>query len=217
MTAKDAPKERETWRDWLPADALDPGELLPRSKVLALAERYAAPTDERTMRYWEAEGLIPRPTHDHAVDGERARYPWWQVDLLWQVRQFKYWKWSNEKIRQHTPTKVRQLARTPPVDREWLLAPPDPHREHARVLLGSGLPYAIGPGLLPGDQPFIAEVFKDELRRTLARVAADFDHRYGIRVAEFTITLRTTENEGYPVASVAIDSDSTEGTGGRSY
>ena len=130
------------------------------------------------------------------------------------MHQFKYWKWTNEKIRRHTPAKVRLLACETPPDREWILAPPDPVRERARALLGGGLPYAHGPGVLPGSQPYVAEVFKVNLQEALDRVAASFNQRYGMLVAEFTIEMKTVEGEHYPVGSFPIDSDSTKGPGG---
>ncbi len=79
--------EPQDWRDWQPAGAPDP-PLLTRAEVLALLERWATrpPVDERTLRYWEARGLVPRPTRTVHAGAYRTRYPSWVADLCATIR-----------------------------------------------------------------------------------------------------------------------------------
>ncbi len=73
---------RETWRDWVP-DAGDPA-LLTRAEVLARLERYGLNVSERTLRYWESQGVLPAPTVEK--EGKPGYYPWWFIDLVFHVR-----------------------------------------------------------------------------------------------------------------------------------
>ncbi len=42
---------------------------------------------ERTLRYWESEGILPSPTIEK--DGLPGYYPWWFVDLVWLLRRLQ--------------------------------------------------------------------------------------------------------------------------------
>lgn len=82
----------ETWDKWAAEDAPDPGELWTRADILAAVERLnirrpdsgRSLVSERTIRYWESVGVVPKGTA--AKQGYRyLLYPWWYVDLLYQV------------------------------------------------------------------------------------------------------------------------------------
>jgi DNA-binding transcriptional MerR regulator len=74
--------KRATWREWVP-NAGDPA-LLTRTEVLAKLERLGLNVPERTLRYWEATGILPAPTIEKP--GLPGHYPWWIIDLIWLLR-----------------------------------------------------------------------------------------------------------------------------------
>lgn len=85
---------RETWRDWAAPGApgtegsTSPQEMLTRDELLATVERWGVkPVSERTLRFWEDEGVLPRATVEGEPGHQRAMYPWWVADLIAQVRQ----------------------------------------------------------------------------------------------------------------------------------
>ncbi|MDP9374567.1 MAG: MerR family transcriptional regulator [Chloroflexota bacterium] len=106
--------EPQDWRDWQPADAPAP-PLMTRAEVLALLERWGTepPVDERTLRYWEARGLVPRPIRTVHAGAYRTRYPSWVVDLCATIR---FWQRDGSKLA-HIARLVRaeaaRLARNP--------------------------------------------------------------------------------------------------------
>ena len=77
--------KRETWREWVPS-AGDP-ILLTRAEVLTKLERLGLNVPERTLRYWEANGILPTPTIEKP--GLPGYYPWWIIDLIWLLRRLQ--------------------------------------------------------------------------------------------------------------------------------
>lgn len=203
--------KRQTWREWIELAESEGADipLLTRGELLVQAERFGAVVDERTLRYWEAEGVIPRPTRDHTGPGERARYPWWVVDLLWQVRQYKHWGMTLAQLRRRMPAEARRLAALPPPARRWLHSPLT--REVERAALVFGLPTAIGPSRDVSDTvPWVAPIFKHDLRVILDRLADALSQRHGIIVTDFSIEMKTAEGERLTIALPPIDSNSGE-------
>lgn len=210
MTTKSG---RANWREWVGLVEAEGADipLLTRRELIALAERFGAPVDERTLRYWETEGVLPRPTRDHTAVGERARYPWWAVDLVWQIRQYKHWGLTLEQLRQRMPAEARRLATLPPPERQRLLRPLNEAEEHIAALLGNTLPYAIGPSRGPGSGvPWVAPIFNHDLRVILDRLADSVSQRYGIIVTDFSIEMKTVEGERLTITLPPIDSNSGE-------
>ncbi len=113
MAERDAEGRRDTWRAWVkPApDAPDP-PLLTRAELLATVERLGVqpPVDARTLRYWEAEGLLPRPTLAYHAGATRTRYPWWVADLIIQIRRYQDRGFGNTEIRRRIRAEARCLA-----------------------------------------------------------------------------------------------------------
>lgn len=118
---------RQTWREWVSGANSDPEypPLLTRREVLATAEQLGVtpPVDERTLRYWEAEGIVPRPTLDYTSRGERAKYPWWMPDLLWHVRRYQHMGMSTQQLRARIPAEARLLSYKSFIDKPF----PRPH------------------------------------------------------------------------------------------
>ncbi len=84
-----------TWEQWIPAENYPKSsELLRREEVIARAHELnvrradGREVDERAMRYWEKRGIIPQGTEP--LRGYRYKlYPWWVVDLLYQVCRYQ--------------------------------------------------------------------------------------------------------------------------------
>lgn len=76
----------ETWKDWLPADAAEPAELITRDELIARLAAMGAEVNTANLRYWEYVGIVPRAVkrwHDGAV---RAVYPAWMGYLVFALR-----------------------------------------------------------------------------------------------------------------------------------
>ena len=123
------PVRRETWREWVPDDA-DP-VLITRAELLAKAERLGLKLDYSTLRYWEAERVIPAPVVEK--NGLPGRYPWWMIDLVYQIRRMQDEGLTLDTIRRRVRAEAPFLALwmryigNP--GREWLLGeyrPPAP-------------------------------------------------------------------------------------------
>lgn len=136
-TAESRPPAGGTWRDWLSPGKADP-ELVTRDELLATVERWgvAPPVTERTLRYWEDEGVLPRATRDGPPGRERAVYPWWVADLIAQVRQYQD---RGADIKQ-LPMRMRMAA-------YWLSKVPSPRDMPERPGLSPARPPTLTPEL----------------------------------------------------------------------
>lgn len=87
----------DDWKKWQSEFAPAPTELWTRAEILATAKRLGArrpdgkPVDDRTLRFWEENGVIPRGIEGKlSARGYTYRlYPWWVVDLLHQVCRYQ--------------------------------------------------------------------------------------------------------------------------------
>jgi hypothetical protein len=68
-----------TWRDLLP-DMPDQ-QLVTREQLLATLVRGGVPVTERSLRHWEAQGVVPRPVNQWHDGATRSVYPEW-FDLV---------------------------------------------------------------------------------------------------------------------------------------
>lgn len=68
-----------------------PPHLLTRPDVLERVRELGADVDTVTLRHWEFEGLLPRPTRhwDPAVKGRPAFYPTWVIPLVFIVHELQ--------------------------------------------------------------------------------------------------------------------------------
>lgn len=94
----DQPK-REDWRAWCAPHApgtrrLTDGSAVPdpemqtREELIARLERWGVPgVNERNLRHWEGESLLPRATIEGPPGKQRAMYPWWSAELVALLRQ----------------------------------------------------------------------------------------------------------------------------------
>ena len=102
--------KRETWREWVP-DAADQ-VLITRAELLAKAERLGLKLDYSTLRYWEAEGVVPSPVR--TKNGLPGQYAWWIIDLVYQVRRMQDDGLAldsiRDRVRYHATFLARHLA-----------------------------------------------------------------------------------------------------------
>lgn len=76
----------ETWRDWL-TDADKPvTDLLTREEIAEAVKELGRTVQPSDMRYWEAEGIIPRGVRQWHNDASRMVYPGWYVPMLMDLR-----------------------------------------------------------------------------------------------------------------------------------
>ncbi len=80
---------RETWRDWLPPGAEVPTELLTRDELLERLRHWRVDATEADLRYWEYEGILPRPVRQRHEGATRAVYPSWFPLLVRQLRRLQ--------------------------------------------------------------------------------------------------------------------------------
>jgi len=90
---------RETWRDWIPAEADDDARaaaepLLTVDELLAkladpavVGPRYTV--TRRDLSYWQAEGVVPYPTYAPFEGGRRAYYPQWMINIVVMLRELQ--------------------------------------------------------------------------------------------------------------------------------
>ncbi len=77
-----APAEpRPTWRDVLPPDYPEPA-LITREELLAFFREKGLPIAERSLRYWEAQGVLPRPVRRWHQGAVRSLYPAWYPPVV---------------------------------------------------------------------------------------------------------------------------------------
>ncbi len=77
---------RETWRDWLPPERHDPGQLLTREQLVKRLQAAGVKADVADLRYWEYLGILPRAVRQRHEGATRAVYPEWFVYLVRQLR-----------------------------------------------------------------------------------------------------------------------------------
>lgn len=63
-----------TWRDFIP-DYLPPPRLITRAELLSNLAASGRGVTERTLRFWEAEGVLPRPARQSHEGVVQAVYP----------------------------------------------------------------------------------------------------------------------------------------------
>ena len=87
MTTKRATQgNTETWRDWLSPGAPEPEALLTREEVIDRLRSWGIKATMADLRYWEYEGILPRPVRQRHADAVRAVYPDWFPHLVRQLR-----------------------------------------------------------------------------------------------------------------------------------
>ncbi len=84
--------KRQTWRDWMPPmwDAYNLGDppLITRAELIDALRAENLDVSERTLRFWEQTGLLPRPTRGEQSGhgrGGPTLYPYWMPMVTRQL------------------------------------------------------------------------------------------------------------------------------------
>jgi len=107
--------KRETWRDWQPANAPDPGQLISRDDLIQALQQEQINATERDLLYWQKVGLIPYPIIRRAGRAGYAAYPFWMIELIRALRSMQADGKSADEIR----AALRRLAHDVFVLEEW--------------------------------------------------------------------------------------------------
>ncbi len=171
----------KTWRECAargapgaPGSTIEP-ELLTRYELLATVERWGVtpPVNERTLRYWEDVGVLPRATIEGEPGRQRALYPWWVADLIAQVRQFQDRGLDLPQLRERMPTEALRLSRV--TSGRWMAARPAVRQAQ-------------------GIRDFPPEIVH-QLVDALGKIAATHHYHDGVRIAAVELHLHATNGE----------------------
>lgn len=88
------PRPRDTWEDWLPDDAPDPGEYLTRDELAERLTAMGADVGADDFRHWEAVGALPKTVRRWHDGATRAVYPDWFIPLVIGLRELQATKMS---------------------------------------------------------------------------------------------------------------------------
>lgn len=192
MSTTTSKKERVTWRDLMGPDEPEP-EILTRPQFVERLEAEGITVSQRTLAYWESEGILPRAVRQWRDGAPQALYAVWLVDIVRAVRGMQDAGMTLEQIREavrFTPWRTPMTAPgTPPATREDLASRWDAYTEASHTL---------GPQLA-------------ELAR-LRELAT------GARIVDVTITFRDAKGAiashgfGAPVAWLGDEEVSEEST-----
>lgn len=177
--------KRETWRDWCAPNGFgasgrpDP-RLITREELIATLEHWGVktarghPVEERTLRHWAKEVLIPNAEAQGEAGYQRALYPWWLADLIKQLRHYQDGGMEPDRLRTWIRGDAHRLSRMP----DW--------RVPEAAQLASVTPLA--PVLLPRE-------YSPELIPPLARMMHRHSTERGVQFVRAEIHLVTTGGE----------------------
>lgn len=92
-------RPKETWRDWMPEGAPEPDQILTRDELVERLRYYNVDADTESLRFWEREGILPRPIRQRRNGATRTTYPDWMIYLVRRIRQLQAEGFSLEQIR----------------------------------------------------------------------------------------------------------------------
>jgi len=109
---------KETWRDWMPAEWPEPAEdqLMTRPEFLERL-RYSRGIDltEARLVEWEQYGILPRPVRQRHEGANRVVYPSWVASLIEMASELKSEGKRKAEIRDYLQQEVRpNLSRFSP-------------------------------------------------------------------------------------------------------
>lgn len=91
-TAAPARPKKATWVDWVKDGAPNPKpeDLITRDEMIDRLHEAGVPITTRELRYWEAEGALPRPVRRAHTGATRAVYPNWVLALVPRARALRH-------------------------------------------------------------------------------------------------------------------------------
>jgi hypothetical protein len=101
---------QETWRDWVPPGIDTPLPLITRDELLARLQQRNIDVKLSDLRYWEYEGILPRPERkwDPAVKARRAYYP---IPIMASIMALRELQGAGLQLRDITPSLPVAFAR----------------------------------------------------------------------------------------------------------
>ena len=112
MLTADAPAKpkHETWLDWLTPGHPEPRPLFTREEVVDRTRKLGFKVSAGDLRYWEAEGVLPRAVKRWHGDATRALYPEWMPYLIASLRELQDDGLSLDEIAERLRAKFYQSA-----------------------------------------------------------------------------------------------------------
>jgi hypothetical protein len=107
--AEQVTEDGKTWRDYLPPLVATP-TLITRAELLAQVPQWSADVSERTLRFWETEGVLPRAVRQKHHSVVQAVYPSWFVLVVAAVYHHRQHGWSLPAIAAEMPTIIQNFA-----------------------------------------------------------------------------------------------------------
>jgi hypothetical protein len=82
---------QETWQDWVPSATVEPALLLTREQFLDRLRGRGIDANERDLRFWEYEGILPRPVRlrEPGARATRPYYPLWMMAAVFTLRELQ--------------------------------------------------------------------------------------------------------------------------------
>lgn len=106
-TTSAAKQNKETWGDWV-VPGYESGPLLTRDELANYMAGVGFKVSPDDLRYWEAEGVIPRSVKKWHNGATRAVYPIWMRSIIVFVRTSQENGDSLEVIGQHVRERFRK-------------------------------------------------------------------------------------------------------------
>lgn len=225
-----------TWQDppWNERTSGIPDPLLlTRAEVLDEAQRLGLDVDERDLRYWEAEGILPRPLRRHYQGATRAVYPSWYIDLIYKLRRLQGYNLSLKELPQRLQAESRRLSRTAS-ERGHPSQPPPPepppgfdftlwdfinrdskYRQAMRQYMIASLPFPSAPFPALNDPLVVPQETALHLARIVSVIAQVYAEEGGIDITRAALHLTDRHGRGLPPFEIPVlyESSKTVGEG----
>lgn len=101
--------EAPTWRDFLPLRHPVP-QLITRAELLMKLAEVGIEVSERTLRFWEARGILPRPVRQSHAGVVQAVYPDWFPFIVQKVYRHRQEGLSLAAIAADIPRAIGDIA-----------------------------------------------------------------------------------------------------------
>ncbi len=144
--------QRETWRDpaWMAAGAPEPN-LITRAELIERMAAYGLkkPVTETALRYWEYQGVLPRPVRQRHGDKTAALYPDWMPTVILALRYLEGRGLALEYMRPFLEVQARESSLREPTSPP--ISPPTPLR--------AGNARGLHPNERPPRAPAVTEYY----------------------------------------------------------
>ncbi len=158
--------------------------MLTRTTLLANLERLGlTDIDERKLRFWETEDVLPRPVRQRHAGATRAVYPIWYVNLVFALRHFQERGYELKQLR----NRMRLLARYYSYAEETYAPPANDIDERWRTEEPPILPFRNHPERSDWDRRFDFIIKRTLLDLITPHAGPSFDRATRLVCAELTL------------------------------